>query len=114
MAPRPLPVGQLASGWLLPLGLMLLLILAHQLAQRERIRRGWFATSMPPLPAQASAKEAKHYHQRLKWYLELEQRQPILRKPRHLAWIRLVTWLGPRAWLVGLLTSLAMAALVLG
>ena len=114
VAPRPLPVGQLASGWLLPLGLMLLLVLAHQLAQRDRIRRGWFATSMPPLPAQASAKEAKHYHQRLKWYLELEQRQPILRKPRHLAWIRMVIWLGPRAWLVGLLSSLAMVALVLG
>ncbi len=114
VAPRPLPVGQLASGWLLPLGLLILLILAHQLAQRERIRRGWFAASMPPLPAQASAKEAKHYHQRLKWYLELEQRQPILREPRYLAWIRLVTWLGPRAWLVGLLTSLAMVALLLG
>ena len=114
VAPRPLPVGQLASGWLLPLGLMLLLILANQLAQRERIRRGWFATSMPPLPAQASAKEAQHYHKRLKWYLELEQRQPMLRSPRHLAWIRLVTWLGPRAWLVGLLSSLAMVALVLG
>ena len=114
VAPRPLPVGQLASGWLLPLGLMILLILANQLAQRERIRRGWFATSMPPLPAQASAKEARHYHQRLKWYLELEQRQPMLRSPRHLAWIRMVTWLGPRAWLVGLLSSAAMVALVLG
>ena len=114
VASRPLPVGQLASGWLLPLGLMILLDLAHHFAQRERIRRGLFATSMPPLPAQASAKEARHYHQRLKWYLELEQRQPMLRSPRHLAWIRLVTWLGPRAWLVGLLSSLAMVALVLG
>ena len=114
VALRPLPVGQLASGWLLPLGLMIMLDLAHHFAQRERIRRGLFATSVPPLPAQASAKEAKHYHQRLKWYLELEQRQPILRKPRHLAWIRMVIWLGPRAWLVGLLSSLAMVALVLG
>ena len=113
VAPRSLPVGQLAFGWLLPLGLMILLDLVHQLAQRERIRRGWFATSMPPLPAQASAKVARHYHQRLKWYLELEQRQPILRSPLHLAWIRLVTWLGLRAWLVGLLSSLAMVALVL-
>ena len=114
VAPRPLPVGQLASGWLLPLGLLILLGLALQLVQRECIRRGFVATSMPPLPAQASAKEAKHYHQRLKWYLELKQQQPILRKPRHLAWIRLVTWLGPRAWLVGLLSSAAMVVIVLG
>ena len=114
VAPRPLPVGQLASGWLLPLGLMILLSLAFHLAQRERIRRGLFATSMPPLPSQADAKMSKYYHKRLKWYLELEQRQPMLRSPRHLAWIRLVTWLGPRAWLVGLLSSLAMVALVLG
>ena len=114
VAPRPLPVGQLASGWLLPLGLVILIGLALILAQRDRIRRGLFATSIPPLPAQADAKMSKHYHQRLKWYLELEQRQPILRSPRHLAWIRLVTWLGPRAWLLGLLSSLAMVALVLG
>ena len=106
MAELPMP-------WWILLFLLLLAIMLSMLrtyAQRQRIRQGAYSMDIAPITDKTQPFGVQHR----KWLLELKQQQPMLREPRHLAWIRMVTWLGPRAWLVGLLSSAAMVALVLG
>ena len=106
MAELPMP-------WWILLSLLLLAIMLSMLrtyAQRQRIRQGAYSMDIAPITDKTQPFGVQHR----KWLLELKQQRPMLREPRHLAWIRLVTWLGPRAWLVGLLSSVAMMALVLG
>lgn len=108
IVPRPFPVAELVLWWLAPTALLLLISLALPYVQRRLLQLGMFPTAMPPPPGHDDTKALRKYHKLLKWPLELSQQQPILRKPWHLAWIRMVTWLGARAWLVGLL-SVAVA-----
>ncbi len=106
-------VAELTMPWWALLFLLLLAIMLSMLrtyAQRQRIQQGAYSMDIAPITDKTQPFGVQHR----KWLLELKQQQPMLREPRHLAWIRLVTWLGPRAWLVGLLSSLAMVALVLG
>lgn len=108
IVPHPFPVEELVLWWLAPTALLLLISLALPYVQRRLLQLGMFPTTMPPPPGHDDTKALRKYHKLLKLPLELSQQQPILRRPWHLAWIRMVTWLGARAWLVGLL-SVAMA-----
>ena len=106
-------MAKLSMPWWALLFLLLLAIMLGMLrtyAQRQRIRQGAYSLDIAPITDKTQPFGVQHR----KWLQELKQQQPMLREPRHLAWIRLVAWLGPRAWLVGLLSSLAMVALVLG
>ena len=106
-------MAELTMPWWVLLFLLLLAIMLGMLktyAQRQRIRQGAYSMDIAPITDKTQPFGVQHR----KWLLELKQQQPMLREPRHLAWIRLVTWLGPRAWLVGLLSSAAMAVMVLG
>ena len=103
IVPHPFPVEELVLWWLAPTALLLLLSLALPYVQRRLLQLGMFPT-MPPPPGHDDTKALRKYHKRLKLPLELSQQQPILRRSWHLAWIRMVIWLGARAWLVGLLS----------